>query len=94
MCAAIANLIAPLCASDTGQQLTWTTVQQCIPVKGSCDFPVSYEDGGGLNSEPDWSRPHRATPDSLKQLRQDWVQLILRNGMLDKMQAFFRAHEA
>ena len=94
MCAAIANLIAPLCASDTGQQLTWTTVQQCIPVKGYCDFPVSYEDGGGLNSEPDWSRPHRATPDSLKQLRQDWVQLILHNGMLDKMQAFFRAHEA
>ena len=94
MCDAIAELISPLCVAETGHLLTLSTVQHCIPVKGSHDFPVSYEDGGGLSSEPDWSRPHRSTPDSLKVLRQDWVQLILKHGLLDKMRQFFKHNDA
>ena len=32
-------------------------------------FPYSVEDGGGLNSEPDWSKSDRGIPDSFKHLR-------------------------
>ena len=57
MCSAIAKLISPLCQSQS-TTLDLATATALIPKKGLHDFPISYEDGGGLSSQPDWSRPY------------------------------------
>ena len=88
MCQAIAGLIAPLCSPSQRQLLDLDAAQTYIPIKQLNELPVSYEDGGGLFSEPDWSRPHRSVPDCLHDLRQQWVQIVLKNGLVNKLKAF------
>ena len=83
MCSAIADIILPPCSPD------WTTldlssVQQYIPVQHLSDLPVSYEDGGGLFSEPAWSRPFRDVTDTFQDFRRQWVKLLLNNGWFKK----------
>ena len=77
MCQAIAAIISPLCFPSKRQILDLASAQAAIPIKQLGDLPVSYEDGGGLHSEPDWSRPFRSVPDSLHELRRQWVQTLL-----------------
>ena len=89
MCKVIAGLIFPLWSHSQGQLLDSTSLQAFIPAKQLDALPVSYEDGGGLFSEPDWSRPHRSVPDALHDLRRQWVQILLKNGLIEKMKAFF-----
>ena len=89
MCAAIAELISPLCSPDQGQLLDLHSVQTFIAIKQLGDLPISYEDGGGLFPEPDWSRPYRSVPVAFRDLRRQWVQLLLRNGLINNMKAFF-----
>ena len=48
MCSAIAKLISPLCQSQS-TILDLASTTNLIPKKGLNDFPVSYEDGGGLS---------------------------------------------
>jgi hypothetical protein len=91
MCQAIAGLIFPLCSPSQGQLLDAISAQACIPTKPLDALPVSYEDGGGLHSEPDWSRPYRSVPDALHNLRRQWVQILLKNGLIEKMRAFFNS---
>ena len=91
MCQAIAGLIFPLCSPSQGQLLDAISAQACIPTKPLDALPVSYEDGGGLHSEPDWSRPYRSVPDALHNLRRQWVQILLKNGLIEKMKAFFNS---
>ena len=94
MCQAIAAIISPLCGPSQRQILDLTSAQAAIPIKQLGELPVSYEDGGGLHSEPDWSRPFRSVPDSLHELRRQWVQILLQNQLIDKFQKFFKTGEA
>ena len=91
MCSAIADIISPLCSPDSGRLLDLSSVQQYIPIKQLSDLPVSYEDGGGLFSEPDWSRPFRAVPDTFQSLRRQWVKLLLNNGLIQKNEILFHS---
>ena len=45
------------------------------------------EDGGGLNSEPDWSKSDRTISDSFKHLRQQWLNMIITNRLDKKLMA-------
>ena len=94
MCNAIAELISPLCSPEHGQVLDLSSVQQHVPIKHLSDLPVSYEDGGGLFSEPDWSRPFRTVPDTFQALRRQWVKILLNMGLTQKMQSFFNSGDA
>lgn len=87
---AIAAIISPLCSPSKRQILDLALAQAAIPIK-QLELPVSYEDGGGLHSEPDWSRPFRSVPDSLHELRRQWVQILLKDKLIDKRQHFFNA---
>ena len=89
-----ADIISPLCSPDSGRLLDLSSVQQYIPIKQLSDLPVSYEHGGGLFSEPDWSRPFRAVPDTFQSLRRQWVKLLLNNGLIQKMKSFFNSGDA
>ena len=75
MCSAIAHLISPLCQSQA-IIFDLDSATSLVPQKGLNDFPISYEDGGGLPSQPDWSRPYRQESDVLKALRQSWMSRI------------------
>ena len=75
MCSAIATLISPLCQSHP-TILDLATTTALIPKKGLNDFPSSYEDGGGLSSQPDWSRPYRQESDVSHSLRKSWMDRI------------------
>ena len=89
MCTAIASLISPLCSSSQGAILDISSLWHIAPFKGLSDLPVSYEDGGGLFSEPDWCRPCRTSPDCFHTLRRQWVQTILQKWFMFKVDPFF-----
>ena len=75
MCSAIAKLISPLCQSQS-TTLDLATTTALIPKKGLNDFPISYEDGGGLSSQPGWRRPYRQESDFFHSLRKSWIDRI------------------
>lgn len=82
-----AALVKPLLSTHQGD-ITWDDRAQIIPVKARSSFPHSWEDGGGLHSQPDWSRPDRTIPDSFEQLRKQWMNLIIANKLDKKLLAF------
>ena len=59
-----------------------------VPHKDLWETPWSSEDGGGLHSEPDWSRPDRTVPDVFQCLRTRFFKHILDN----KLYLQFLAH--
>ena len=71
-----ARIILPL-VSCHKHDWSWNQRHSLLPIKGRCEAPISYEDGAGLWSLPDWSLPGREDPDTFKSLRQVWVQRIL-----------------
>ena len=89
MCQAIAGLMFPLCSPSQGPFLDADSVQTCIPTKPLNALPISYEDGGELYSEPDWSRPYSSVPDALQNLRRPWIHILLTHDLIEKMKAFF-----
>ena len=78
-----AETISPLLTSGQ-KDLVWTDIHQLLPIKQVDDFPVSQVDGGGLLSQPNWSRSDRTTPDTFSFLRKAWLQRIISLRM-DKM---------
>ena len=92
MCSSIAHLISPLCQSHSGV-LDLDTATSLIPKKGLNDFPISYEDGGGLLSQPDWSRPYRHELDVFKVLRQSWMSRIFEQKLHYKFLRFLESGE-
>ena len=68
LASAFADLVFPLFSNDHGD-ISWDSRSAIIPIKAIDAFPYSVEDGGGLNSEPDWSKSDRTIPDSFKHLR-------------------------
>ena len=80
LCSTFATIVSPLCQSTAGI-LTLATATNDIPLKHLHDLPVSYEDGGGLHSQPDWSRPFRAQSDVFGSLRKRWMHHILQHGL-------------
>ena len=93
MCSAIATLISPLCQS-TATLLDISTATTLIPKKGLTDFPVSYEDGGGLFSQPDWSRPHRQEANMFQHLRKSWIDRILATKLHHKFLQFLQTDDS
>ena len=51
-----AQLIIPL-VSCNKHDWSWNQRHLLFPIKGRCEAPISYEDGAGLWSLPDWSLP-------------------------------------
>ncbi len=87
-----AKLVIPLISCNQ-QDVSWDSRHKILPIKGRCDPPISYEDGAGIWSLPDWSLPGREDPDTFKSLRQAWVQKIL-NLKLDKqLMMYFSQNE-
>ena len=80
---AFASTIAPLLTPGP-QDLQWHALQSFLPIKHVDDFPFSQVDGGGIFSQPDWSRADRMTPDHFSSLRKSWLQRIILLRM-DKM---------
>ena len=93
MCSAIETLISPLCQSQSAT-LDLATSTDLIPKKGLHDFPISYEDGGGLSSQPDWSRPYRQETDFFHSLRKSWMDRIFDNKLHYKFLRFLHEDEA
>ena len=83
---AFADLVFPLFSNDLGD-ISWDSRLEIIPIKAIDAFPYSVEDGGGLNSEPDWSTSDRAIPDSFKHLRQQWLNMVITNRLDKKLMA-------
>ena len=90
LCDMFATIVSPLCQS-TASILTLEEATQAIPVKTLHDLPVSYEDGGGLRSQPDWSRPFRVETDVFCTLRKAWMQHILKNRLHHKIYQFLQS---
>eukprot|EP00435_Cladocopium_sp_Y103_P046824 s1882_g13.t1 len=78
-----AELIGPILTPGR-RDIAWTDLSSFLPIKQLTDFPFSQVDGGGLTSQPDWSRPDRVTPDVFAGLRKSWLQRIISLRM-DKM---------
>ena len=93
MCQVIAGFIAPLCSPSQRQLLDLDTVRTYIPIKQLNELPMSYEVGNGFFSEPDWRRPLRSAPDCLHELRRQWVQMILADGVVNTSHAFFASDD-
>ena len=92
MCSGIAKLISPLCQSES-TTLDLATATALIPKKGLHDFPISYEDGGGLSSQPDWSRPYRQETDFFHSLRKSWMDRIFEKKLHYKFVRFLHDDE-
>ena len=90
LCDMFATIVSPLC-QPTAAILTLEEATQAIPVKTLHDLPVSYEDGGGLRSQPDWSRPFRVETDVFCTLRKAWMQHILKNRLHHKIYQFLQS---
>ena len=93
MCSAIARLVSPLCMS-TGTLLDLHAALTLIPKKGLTDFPISYEDGGGLHSQPDWSRPYRQEENMFQHLRKSWIDRIFDQRLHLKFLRFLQADDS
>ena len=83
-----ARIVAPL-LSDNKQDWSWSQRHSLLPIKGRYASPISYEDGAGIGSLPDWSLPDRSDPDTLKQLRQTWVQCNIHLKLNKQLIAYF-----
>ena len=83
-----AKNIMPL-VSRNKQDWSWNQRHSLLPIKGRCEAPISYEDGAGLWSLPDWSLPGREDPDILRFLRKGWVQRILDLKLDKKLLMYF-----
>ena len=93
MCSAIARLISPLCISK-GTLVDLQAALTLIPKKGLTDFPISYEDGGGLHSQPDWSRPYRQEENMFQHLRKSWIDRIFDQRLHLKFLRFLQAADS
>ena len=81
---AFAAIVSPMLSHNHGD-INWNSKSKVIPVKARNAFPYSFEDGGGLQSEPDWSKPGRSIPDSFRTLRRRWLDLIITNRLDKKL---------
>ena len=80
LCQKFADIVSPL-IQQGNQHLTVQESLSLIPLKDLWDAPWSSEDGGGLPSQPDWSRPDRNQPDVFQELRTNFFQRILDNRL-------------
>ena len=87
-----ANIIFSL-LSQSKCDWSWKNRHLLLPIKGRCEAPISYEDGGGIWSLPDWSLPGREDPDTFRNLRQGWVQRILHLKLDKQLQMYFSQQE-
>ena len=73
-------------------QITWDNVFQIIPTKDWFQDPKSFVDGGGLVSNPDWSRPPGAADNLFKAVRDHWIPLILQRNLHKLIVSHFQQH--
>ena len=88
MACQFAELIIPL-VSHNKHDWSWHNRRSLLPIKGRCEAPISYEDGAGMWSLPDWSLPGREDPDTFRSLRQSWVQRILEQKLDKQLLMYF-----
>ena len=82
-----AQLIMPL-ISDQQRELTLTTYESYLPIKGISDPPFSRQDGAGFVSQSDWSSSHKFE-DSFQVLRRNFFREIMDKRLdLQIMRAF------
>ena len=82
-----------LCIS-TATVLDLQAALTLIPKKGLTDFPISYEDGGGLHSQPDWSSPYRQEENMFQHLRKSWIDRIFDQRLHLKFLRFLQADDS
>ena len=87
-----AKLVAPL-LSHNNHDWSWGHRHSLLPIKGRYAAPISYEDGAGIGSRPDWSLPERSEPDTFQDLRRIWVQRILHLKLNKQLMAYFSQSE-
>ena len=68
LCQEFAKIVSPLIQPGS-RELTVDESLSLVPRKDLWETPWSSEDGGGLHSQPDWSRPDRTVPDVFQSLR-------------------------
>ena len=56
-----------------------------VPVKPMDALPVAFQDGGGLGSSPDWSRPPQGKENLLLPLRQRWREMLFKMGFPQRL---------
>jgi len=79
-----ATLVQPL-ISQQSAQIEWPNYESIRPVKVRGDLPPSQEDGGGIFSQPDWSKHHRPERHVFQSLRTAWNALILQHRLDKKL---------
>ena len=87
-----AQLVIPLISCNK-HDFSWEDRHSLLPIKGRCDPPISYEDGAGIWSLPDWSLPGREDPDTFRSLRKAWVQRILHLKLDKQLMVYFSQSE-
>ena len=87
LCQEFAKIVSPLIQPGS-RELTVGESLSLVPHKDLWETPWSSEDGGGLHSQPDWSRPDRTVPDVFQGLRTRFFKHILDN----KLHLQFLAH--
>ena len=76
LCQTFAKIASPLIQPGS-QELTVAESLSLVPPKDLWETPWSSEDGGGIPSQPDWSRPNRTLPDVFQSLRTRFFKQIL-----------------
>ena len=56
-----------------------------VPGKQMDALPVAFQDGGGLGSSPDWSRPPQGKENLLLPLRQRWREMLFKMGFPQRL---------
>ncbi len=87
LCQTFAKIVSPLIHPGS-QELTVAESLSLVPPKDLWETPWRSEDGGGIPSHPDWSRPNRTLPDVFQNLRTRFFNEILH----DKLHLEFLAH--
>ena len=76
LCQEFSKIVSPMIQTGS-KELTVGESLQLIPHKDLWAMPWSSEDGGGLPSQPDWSRPDRTRADVFQNLRARFFKHIL-----------------
>ena len=72
-CQTFAKIVSSLIQPGS-QELTVAESLSLVPPKDLWETPWSSEDGGGIPSHPDWSRPNRTLPDVFQSLRTSFLK--------------------
>lgn len=71
----------------------WSQALSLIPIKSLDAQPKSFQDGGGIPSQPDWSSPPSQAVNWFRALREHWIPKLLQSEWHKRIAAHFLKQE-